>query len=45
MDVINLETNEFETVAVAELLREVGDELPGVEQLVSVFEHGRCGSR
>jgi pyruvate,water dikinase len=41
VDVMNLETNEFETVAVAELLREVGDEFPALEQLVSVFEHGR----
>jgi pyruvate,water dikinase len=37
-DVINLETNQLETVAVADLLREVGDELPALEQVVSVYE-------
>ncbi len=37
MDVINLRTNEFETVEVAEFLRQVGDEMPAVEKMVSVY--------
>ena len=40
MDVINLNTNKFETVDVVEFLRQVGDEMPAVEQLVSVYEEG-----
>lgn len=40
MDVINLRTNSFETVEIRDFLRAVGRELPGIEQLVSVFEHG-----
>jgi len=41
MDVINLVTNKFETVDVAEFLRQFGDEMPAVEQLVSVYADGR----
>ncbi|MFH0883222.1 MAG: PEP/pyruvate-binding domain-containing protein [bacterium] len=37
MDVINLETNEFETVDLIEFLRTVGHDLPAVERLVSVI--------
>lgn len=40
MDVINLETREFETVEATELFRECGDEFPALEQLISVYEHG-----
>ncbi len=40
MDVINLNTNKFETVDVAEFLRQVGDQMPAVEQLVSVYADG-----
>jgi len=40
MDVINLNSNEFETVEVAEFLRRVGQELSGTEQLVSVYRDG-----
>ncbi len=40
MDVINLNTNKFETVTVTEFLRQLGDEMPAVEQLVSVYEEG-----
>ncbi len=40
LDVINLVTNKFETVDVAQFLRNVGDEFPAVEQLVSVFSDG-----
>ena len=39
IDVINLETNSFETVDRHTLLREVGDELPGLTRLVSLYEH------
>lgn len=37
MDVINLNTNNFETVEVTEFLREAGDRMPIVEQLVSIY--------
>ncbi len=40
MDVINLRTNRFETVEIPEFLRECGAQVPGIEQLVSVFEDG-----
>ena len=40
MDVINLKTEEFETVNVAEFLRRVGDAAPAVENLVSVLQDG-----
>ena len=40
VDVINLETECFETVAVRDLLRTSGAEYPGVEQLVSVLDQG-----
>ncbi len=36
MDVINLKTNEFETVSVRQFFRELGDEVPGVEHLISI---------
>jgi len=38
-DVINLETNSFETVDRHTLLKEVGRDLPGLTQLVSLYEH------
>jgi pyruvate,water dikinase len=40
MDVINLETNSFDTVEVTEFLRDCGSQLPGVEKLVSLYKHG-----
>lgn len=40
LDVLNLATGRFETVEVTALLRECGAELPGVEQLVSVYQDG-----
>lgn len=36
VDVINLETNSFETVDAAELFSEWGDQIPGVSQIVSI---------
>jgi len=39
IDLINLETNSFETVDRRGLLREVGDQLPDLLQLVSIYEH------
>jgi len=38
IDVINLETNSFETIGLKELLRQYGAEYPGIDQIVSVFE-------
>ena len=39
-DVVNLETRQFETVEVEALLREAGEELPGLAGMVSVHEDG-----
>jgi len=39
MDVINLESNTFETVNVSDLLRECGDEIENIHKIVSIFEH------
>ncbi len=38
MDVINLNSNKFETVEATDFLRKVGDALPAAELLVSVYE-------
>ncbi|MBL0176867.1 MAG: nucleotidyltransferase domain-containing protein [Ignavibacteria bacterium] len=39
IDVINLETQTFETIEVADLLREHGQDYPLVHRIVSIFEH------
>jgi predicted nucleotidyltransferase len=39
-DVINLETNRFESVDLADLLREAGDEYPLVDKIFSVYRDG-----
>lgn len=39
VDVINLETNDFETVDAAELFAQSGDHIPGASQIVSVLEN------
>ena len=41
LDVLNLATGCFETVEVSALLRECGAEVPGIEQLVSVYRDGQ----
>jgi hypothetical protein len=41
MDVINLETRQFETVDVADLVRECGRDLPGFAHVFSVLEDDR----
>ena len=41
VDLINLETNDFETVPVDQLLREYGNEIPVVKRIVSILEDGR----
>jgi hypothetical protein len=43
-DLINLETNEFETVEVRELLKECGEDYPLVRQIVSMAEPERVRS-
>jgi hypothetical protein len=40
MDVINMETGRFEAIPVRDLIREVGEEFPLLEQIVSVQEDG-----
>ena len=41
MDVINLRTHRFESVALAPLLREYGGEFPALEDVVSVYDGAR----
>ena len=41
VDVINLETNSFETVEMKDLLRSCGARYPQIRQLVSVLDHDR----
>jgi predicted nucleotidyltransferase len=41
IDVINLETNTFETIAAKDLLREFGDQYPGIARLVSIADRDR----
>jgi len=41
MDMINLETNAFETVEVSEFLKEYGEDLPAVMQMISVERDGQ----
>ncbi|MBD3382255.1 MAG: pyruvate, phosphate dikinase [candidate division Zixibacteria bacterium] len=40
IDVINLETNSFETIEVEELLRNYGDEVPGIKNMISINQEG-----
>lgn len=44
-DVINLETNKFETIELSELLEEVGPGYPGLDKVFSVFEDGMLHKR
>lgn len=39
IDVINLSENRFETVDISALLRETGENIPGIEKLVSIMEY------
>jgi pyruvate,water dikinase len=41
IDVINLESNGFETIEIQDLLREAGDEYPQLRQLVSIVDGDR----
>ena len=41
IDVINLRTNAFDTVEIRDLLREHGDEIPGVEKMLSILDGDR----
>lgn len=41
IDVINLQTNSFETVEIRKLLKECGDEYPMIHQLVSILRDER----
>ncbi len=44
-DVINLETNKFETIELEDLLKEVGPAYPGLDKVFSVFEDGMLQKR
>jgi pyruvate,water dikinase len=37
IDVINMETNSFESMEISELIKNFGNEIPGIEMVVSVF--------
>ncbi len=41
IDVINLETNVFETIEIKKLLKDYGEEYPGIMKLISVYRDGR----
>ncbi len=38
IDVINLERNRFETMDIAEFLREIGSNYPGIKNIISVYD-------
>jgi pyruvate, water dikinase len=38
IDVINLETNDFETINVADLLEKYGGEIPGINKIISIHK-------
>ncbi len=40
IDLINLETNSFETLPIAKLLKEYGDEIPGAHQMAAAYQEG-----
>lgn len=40
IDVINLETNSFETIEIKDLLREYGNEYPMVDKIFSIYKDG-----
>lgn len=44
IDVINLQTNRFETVDLKELLRKFGAEYPRVNQIISILDHDRLAT-
>lgn len=39
-DVLNMETDQFETVEINQIFEKYGNEYPNIERVVSVFEHG-----
>ena len=45
IDVINLESNSFETIPMPDLLRAFGEEYPNVANVVSVFSNARIASK
>jgi len=38
IDVINLETNTFQTIKINTLLKEIGHDIPGIENMVSIYD-------
>ncbi len=40
VDVINLETNSFETITTEELIKECGDKIPNIDDYISIYEEG-----
>jgi len=40
IDVIDLETNRFETIDINQFLREVGYEMPAINRIVSIYDQG-----
>jgi len=40
MDVLNLETNTFETLSVEEILTEYGNQVPGINKIISINKFG-----
>ena len=40
VDVLNLETNKFETVLIKDILKEYVDEITGIEKIISIYKDG-----
>jgi hypothetical protein len=45
IDVINLKENSFETIEITDLLKKFGNDYPGIEKIVSVYEENRFSSK
>ncbi|MBN1302718.1 MAG: nucleotidyltransferase domain-containing protein [Melioribacteraceae bacterium] len=41
MDVINLESNQFETITVESLVKEYGEQCPGIYEMISIIDNER----
>ncbi len=40
IDVLNMESNRFETLPIDQVIREYGDKIPGIEKLISINKQG-----
>jgi hypothetical protein len=40
IDVLNLEANKFETLPIDEVFRDLGNQIPGLDKVISIYQHG-----